>query len=68
MRTPSQTDITEKMNDVYFPAGVQSVWIIIPPLRLVFMQTPDGRKTTCTQGTIHDPVTDMKVPFNVLFR
>ncbi len=70
IQSPKQatTEITTKMNTTYFPAGVQSVWIIIPPLRLVFIQTPDGQKTTYTEGTIHDSVTDITVPFNVLFR
>ena len=70
IQSPKQatTEITKKMNETYFPAGVQSVWIIIPPLRLVFIQTPDGQKTTYTQGTIQDPGTDIEVAFDILFR
>lgn len=70
IQSPKQatTEITAKMNEVYFPSGVQSVWIIIPPLRLVFIQTPDGRKLTYTQGIIKDPVTGIEIPFNTLFR
>lgn len=70
IQSPKQatTEITVKMNDIYFPAGVQSVWIIIPPLRLVFIQTPDGQKTTYTQGVIQDPVTNIVVPFEAIFR
>ena len=70
IQSPKQatTDITGKMNAVYFPAGVQSVWIIIPPLRLVFIQTPNGQKTTYTQGVIQDPITNIEVPFDILFR
>ncbi len=70
IQSPKQatTEITKKMNETYFPAGVQSVWIIIPPLRLVFIQTPDGQKITYTQGTVHDPGTGIAVPFDALFR
>lgn len=70
IQSPKQvtTDITTRMNTVYFPAGVQSVWIVIPPLRLVFIQTPDGRKVTYTHGIIQDPVTNLEVPFNAIFR
>ena len=70
IQSPKQatTDITTKMNDVYFPAGVQSVWIIIPPLRLVFIQTPDGRKHTYTDGNVHDPVTGIEVLLTTVFR
>jgi len=70
IQSPKQatTEITVKMNDIYFPAGVQSVWIIIPPLRLVFIQTPDGQKTTYTQGIVQDPVADIAVPLDAIFR
>lgn len=70
IQSPKQAtaDITARMNTVYFPAGVQSVWIVIPPLRLVFIQTPDGRKVTFTNGLIRDPVTNLEVPFNAIFR
>lgn len=69
IQSPKQatTELTSKMNDVYFPAGIQSVWIIIPPLRLVFIQTPDGQKLTYTSGIIRDPVTAIVVPFEALF-
>lgn len=70
IQSPKQatTEITKKMNEIYFPANVQSVWIIIPPLRLVFIQTPTGQKITYTQGIIHDPATTITVSFDVLFR
>jgi Uma2 family endonuclease len=70
IQSPKQatTEITTKMNDIYFPAGVQSVWIIIPPLRLVFIQTPDGQKTPYTQGIIQDPVTNIAISFDSIFR
>ncbi len=70
IQSPKQatTEITTKMNEVYFPAGIQSVWIIIPPLRLVFIQTPSGQKLTYTDGIVRDPVTAIELPFNAIFR
>lgn len=70
VQSPKQatTEITAKMNEVYFPSGVQSVWIVIPPLRLVFIQTPNGQKTTFTQGVVCDPVTGIEVSMSTLFR
>lgn len=70
IQSPKQatTEITKKMNEIYFPANVQSVWIIIPPLRLVFIQTPTGQKITYTQGIIQDPATTITVSFDLLFR
>lgn len=70
IQSPKQatTDITTKVNTVYFPAGVQSVWIIVPPLQMVQVRTPDGQKKTYTDGVVHDPATGIEVPFNQLFR
>lgn len=62
------SEITDKINTVYFPAGVQSVWIIVPLLQTVFIRTPDGKKWTFTEGIITDPVTGIEMPFNKIFR
>ncbi len=70
IQSPKQatTEITGKMNSVYFPAGVQSVWIIVPPLQMVQVRTPNGGKTTYTSGILKDPVTGFELPFNRIFR
>jgi Uma2 family endonuclease len=70
IQSPKQatTDITTKVNTVYFPAGVQSVWIIVPPLQMVQVRTPDGQKKTYTDGVVQDPATGIEVPFSQLFR
>lgn len=70
IQSPKQatTDITSKMNTVYFPAGVQSVWIIVPPLQMVQVRTPNGQKTTYSNGIIRDPATGIEVSFNQIFR
>jgi len=70
IQSPKQatTDITGKMNVVYFPAGVQSVWIIIPSLQMVQVRTLTGSKTTYTDGIVKDPATGIEVPFNKIFR
>lgn len=62
------SEITDKVNTVYFPAGVQSVWIIVPLLQTVFIRTPDGGKWTFTEGVIKDPVTGIEMPFSKIFR
>lgn len=62
------SEITDKISTVYFPAGVQSVWIIVPLLQTVVIRTLDGRKLTFTEGIIKDPVTSIEIPFNKIFR
>ncbi len=70
IQSPKQatTDLTDKMNAVYFPAGVKSVWIILPVLQLVMIRTHDGKKFTFTDGLIKDPVTSIEILFSDIFR
>ena len=70
IQSPRQatTDITGKMNAVYFPAGVQSVWIIVPSLQMVQIRTLSGSKVTYTDGIVKDPGTGVEIPFNKIFR
>ncbi len=64
----AMTDITDKINNIYFPAGVQSVWIIVPLLQTITIRTPDGKKITFSEGTIKDPITGIEIPFDQIFR
>lgn len=62
------SEITNKVNDVYFPAGVQSVWIVLPLLQTITIRTLNGQKLTFTEGIIKDPITLFEIPFNKIFR
>ena len=64
----AMTDITDKINNIYFPAGVQSVWIVVPLLQTVTIRTPDGKKITFSQGVIKDPVINIEIPLDQIFR
>ena len=61
-------EITDKINTIYLPAGVKSVWIIMPLVQTVIIRTPDGKKQTFTEGLIKDPVTGIEIPFEKIFR
>lgn len=61
-------EITDKINSIYLPAGVKSVWIVMPLVQTVIIRTPDGKKQTFTEGIIKDPVTGIEIPFNKIFR
>lgn len=64
----AMTDITDKINNIYFPAGVKSVWIVVPLLQTITIRTPDGKKMTFSEGIIKDPVTNIEMPFEQVFR
>lgn len=62
------TDLTDKAFKQYFPAGVQSVWIVIPTLRIVQAILPDGSIQTWANGILRDPVTGIELDLGYLFR
>jgi Uma2 family endonuclease len=64
----AMTDITDKINNIYFPAGVKSVWIVVPLLQTITIRTPDGKKITFSEGIIKDPITNIEMPFEQVFR
>jgi Uma2 family endonuclease len=64
----AMTDITDKINNIYFPAGVKSVWIVVPLLQTVTIRTPDGKKLTFSEGIIKDPIINIEIPFDQIFR
>lgn len=70
IQSPKQatTDLTDKMYNIYFPAGVQSVWIIVPPLQIITVRTPTGKNFTFTDGIIQDPATQIEIDFAAIFR
>lgn len=60
-------EITDKMNTIYFPAGVKSVWIVMPLVQTVFIRTPDGGKWTFTDGIIKDPLRALRFRLTKFF-
>ena len=61
------TDITDKMEKIFFPAGVKSVWIIVPSLEVVQIVLQNGKKQTFTSGEIEDKATGIKLLFSDIF-
>jgi len=62
------TDLTDKAFKIYFPAGVQVVWLIIPTTRIVQALLPDGSIQTWSTGIMQDPVTGMELDLGYLFK
>jgi len=62
------TDLTDIAFKIYFPAGVQVVWLIIPTTRIVQALLPDGSIQTWSTGIMQDPVTGMELDLGYLFK
>ncbi|TDB62739.1 Uma2 family endonuclease [Arundinibacter roseus] len=62
------TELTDKAYKQYFPAGVLSVWLIIPVLQNAYILFPDGSKQVFTKGQLIDSVTGIELDLDLLFR
>ncbi len=57
-----------KIREFYFPAGVQSAWLIAPAVKSVYLFLPAQPAQVFGSGILHDPVTQFKVSLEDLFR
>ena len=60
-------DIKNKFFEIYFPAGVQSAWLIIPPLRSVHIFTPDRKFTNYYAGKLEDKACKIELELDDFF-
>lgn len=44
-------EIMDKIKNIYLPAGVKSVWIIMPLVQTVIIRTPDGKNKCSLRGS-----------------
>lgn len=54
--------------DEYFAFGIQSLWVVSPPLRHVTIFAADGREARFTDGIATDPVTGLTADLAKVFR
>ncbi len=47
--------------------GVESCWIVQPPIRTITVFTPDMESTTYSSGTVSDPATEIEVDLDDVF-
>lgn len=47
--------------------GVESCWIVQPPLRTITVFTPDMESTTYSEGTVMDPATEIEIDLDAVF-
>ena len=47
--------------------GVESCWIVQPPLGTITVFTPDMESTTYSSGTVTDPATEVEVNVDAIF-
>jgi Uma2 family endonuclease len=61
-------DIKDKISKIYMPAGVKSIWLVIPSLKTVSLVLPDGQFQTITSGVVKDLYLDIELNMAEIFR
>jgi Uma2 family endonuclease len=66
--SPSQSisELLDKAEE-YFASGVQSCWIVQPPLKLVTVLHPNAEPQTFTATIVRDEVMHIEIPFDDIF-
>jgi len=67
--SPSQSieELAAKAWNIYFPAGVRSAWIVVPPLKTVMILLPDDQELVFSQGELLDPTTGIQLSLERIF-
>lgn len=63
----SLTSLTERIYEKHFPAGVKTVWLIVPPIQTVSILLPDGRQVNVSAGIVKDPITGIELDLAAIF-
>jgi Uma2 family endonuclease len=63
----SMNDLIGRIYKKHFPAGVKTVWLVVPALRLVTLLLPDRTSFSVTEGTLTDPVTGLQLVISEVF-
>jgi Uma2 family endonuclease len=63
------SELTDKAFKQYFPAGVKSVWIIVPLFRTIQIISPNGELEIFSSNSIlKDPITNIEIELKYIFR
>ena len=67
--SPSQTleQLQDKAWDIYFPAGVQSAWVVVPELKVIQILFPDGQQQVFVKDELTDPATGICIAVEKVF-
>ncbi len=65
--TQGNQELVDKL-DVYFAAGVQSCWIVIPTFRIINVFSAKHDYKTFLTGELYDEKLDIRIDLNHIFR
>jgi Uma2 family endonuclease len=63
----SLNSLTDRIYKKHFPAGVKTVWLVVPTVQTVSILLPDRRQINFSEGVITDPETGIQLNLSEIF-
>lgn len=63
----SLSSLTDRTYRKHFPAGVKTVWLVVPVVQTVSILLPDGQQVNVSAGLVKDPVTGIELALADIF-
>ena len=60
-------DLVEKIQDIYFPAGVLSAWIVVPSAESVVLFKPNQKPETFNKAIVKDTASGFELDLTLVF-
>jgi Uma2 family endonuclease len=60
-------DIIDKINTIYFPAGLKSAWVVLPSAQSVMIFTPNAKPRLYNSGIMQDTASGFEVDLDKIF-
>lgn len=60
-------DIVDKIQDIYFPSGVLSAWIVVPSAESVILYKPNQKPESFNKTIIKDTASGFELDLNLVF-
>ena len=63
----SLNSLTERIYKKHFPAGVKTVWLVVPTVQTVSILLPDRKQVNFASGIVVDPLTNIQLNLDEIF-
>lgn len=63
----SLNSLTDRIYKKHFPAGVKTVWLVVPTVQTVSILLPNRQQLNFSQGQVTDPVTGIQLALEEIF-
>jgi Uma2 family endonuclease len=60
-------DLVDKIQDIYFPAGVLSAWIVVPSAESVILYKPNEKPETFSKTIVKDSASKFELDLRLIF-